>query len=336
MKFGVVLAPDNLTLLRQRAQLAEEMGFDYIGIGDSQSLFRELYVSLSVVALATSQVRIGPTVTNPLTRHPAVTASAIASLDELSGGRAFLGISSGDSAVLNLELRPARLVQLKEYVQAVRVLLTGQTHVYQGHRIHVRWVQNQVPVLMAAEGPRTLRLAGEVADAVLVHTGLTSEVLQESIAGIREGERAAGKAEGSVAVWAYARCNIADRREDAIDELKPALAGSGHHVFRSTLEGKHVPEALEEAVRTLQRDYVTAEHLQPGQTRNATLADELGLTEFLAERFAVVGTPEECMKKVQAIQQAGVEVLHILAVGPHPERIIQRFGREVIGKLRWG
>jgi 5,10-methylenetetrahydromethanopterin reductase len=333
MKFGVLLAPDNLTLLRQRAQLAEAVGFDYIGIGDSQSLFRELYVSLSVIALATSQVRIGPTVTNPLTRHPAVTASAIASLNELSSGRAFLGISTGDSAVHNLELQPARLAYLKEYIQAVHALLAGQTHVYQGHRIHVRWAQDQVPVLMAAEGPRTLRLAGEVADAVLVHTGLTPEMLQESIARIRDGERAAGKPEGSVAVWAYARCNIADRREDAVDELKPALAGSGHHAFGGTLEGKHVPEALKEAVRTLQREYVTAEHLQPGQNRNATLADGLGLTEFLAERFAVVGTPEDCIKKVQVIQLAGPEVLHITAIGPHPERIIERFGREVIAKL---
>src|SRR5438128_3765635 len=106
MRFGVVMAPDNLTQLRQRAQMAEAVGFDYIGVADSQSLFRELYISLSVISMATSQVRIGPTVTNPLTRHPAITASAIASLNELSSGRAFLGISSGDSAVLNLELRP--------------------------------------------------------------------------------------------------------------------------------------------------------------------------------------------------------------------------------------
>ena len=71
MKFGVTLLPDSLASLRDRAALAEEMGFEYLGVGDSQSLFRELYVSLSVVATATSKVRLGPTVTNPLTRHPA-------------------------------------------------------------------------------------------------------------------------------------------------------------------------------------------------------------------------------------------------------------------------
>ena len=86
MKFGVTIWPGGHEELAQLARLAEEQGFDYIGIPESQSLAREVYVSLSVVAQATSKVHIGPTVTNPLTRHPAVTASAIASINDLSGG----------------------------------------------------------------------------------------------------------------------------------------------------------------------------------------------------------------------------------------------------------
>ena len=102
MKFGVTMFPNNLEDVASQARLAEEMGFDYVGIADSQSLARELYVTLSVVAMSTERVMLGPTVSNPRTRHPAVASSAIASVNELSGGRAFLGIGSGDSAVLNL------------------------------------------------------------------------------------------------------------------------------------------------------------------------------------------------------------------------------------------
>jgi 5,10-methylenetetrahydromethanopterin reductase len=138
MKFGITLLADDLGTLAERARLAEHIGYDYIGVADSQSLFRELYVSLTVVAQVTSRARIGTAVTNPLTRHPAVTSSAIASIDELSNGRAFLGIGSGDSAVLNLDLRPARLAQVKEYVQAVRTHLTGKSYSYQGRDTHVR------------------------------------------------------------------------------------------------------------------------------------------------------------------------------------------------------
>ena len=92
-----------------------------------------------MAANATSRVRLGPTVTNAFTRHPAVAASAIAAIDELSGGRAFLGIGSGDSAILNLGLRPARLASLHEYVQALRTILSGQTFEYKGKSIQVQW-----------------------------------------------------------------------------------------------------------------------------------------------------------------------------------------------------
>jgi len=108
-----------------------------------------------------------------------------------------------------------------------------------------------------------------------------------------------------------------------------ALAASGHHAFRYTLEGKHVPEELHEAVAVLQRDYSPVEHEQLGHTRNATLSDELGLTDFLAGRFAIVGTPDQCREKVRDIAGAGVDVLLATAIGPQPDVIIERFGREV-------
>ena len=336
MKFGVTMFPNNLEDVASQARLAEEMGFDYVGIADSQSLARELYVTLSVVAMSTERVMLGPTVSNPRTRHPAVASSAIASVNELSGGRAFLGIGSGDSAVLNLGLRPARLAELHHYIQSVREMLAGDTSEYRGDRAHVRWANAAIPVAMSAEGPRTLAMAGAVADAAIIHTGLTDDVLRDTVARVREGERAAGREKGAAGVWAFAKCNIADQRNEAIEEIKMALAASGHHAFRFTLVGKNVPEEFREAVSILHREYQAAEHEQVGQTRNATLTDELGLTDYFADRFAVAGTPEECRAKSRAIFDAGVDALLITAIGPSPESIIRRFGEEVIAPLREG
>ena len=341
MKFGVTMFPNSLADVASGARLAEEMGFDYVGIADSQSLARELYVTLGVVAASTERVMLGPTVTNPLTRHPAVAASAIASINELSGGRAFLGLGSGDSAVLNLGLRPARLAELHHYIQTVREMLAGETSEYRGDRAHVRWAASTalstgVPIAMSAEGPRTLAMAGAVADAAIIHTGLTPEVLDDTVARIREGERAAGREEGATSVWAFAKCNIANNRDDAIEEIKMALAASGHHAFRFTLEGKNVPEELREPVSILHREYEAAEHEQVGHTRNAALTDELGLTDYFADRFAVAGTPEACRAKARAVFDSGVDALLITAIGPSPETIIRRFGQEVIAPLRGG
>ena len=333
MKFGVGIVPHDLTETAASAELAEAQGFDYVGIPDSQSLWRELYLSLSVVANATSTVRIGPTVTNALTRHPAVAASAIATLNEISGGRAFLGIGSGDSAILNLGLRPAKMADLREYILALRAILSGQSYDYKGRSIHVQWSENSVPIVMSAEGPKTLVMAGGIADAVIVHSGLTKDVLADTVARIREGEKIAGRPEGSAEVWAFAKCNISDKREDAIDEIKMALVASGHHAFRFTLEGKSVPEEFEEAIMALQGEYVPEEHEQLGETRNAALSDELGLTDFLADRFAVVGTPDECLEKARVIRDAGVDNLLILAISSDSDSIIRRFGQEVIARL---
>ena len=338
------MLPDNLETLASRARLAEEVGFDYIGIGDSQSLFRELYVSLSVVAMSTQRAMLGPTVSNPQTRHPAVTAAAIASINELSNGRAFLGLGSGDSAVLNLGLRPARLTELRHYIQTVRDLLAGETGEYHGGRAHVRWAaagrpadelpNAGLPIALSAEGPRTLTLAGAAADAAIVHTGLTPDALADTITRIREGERSAGRQPGATDVWAFAKCNIADRPDDAINEIKMALAASAHHAFRHTLDGKNVPPHLREPITILQQEYRPAEHEQTGPTRNAALTDELGLTEYLATRFAIAGAPDECRQKARQIFAAGANTLLITAIGPSPDTIISRFGQEVIAPLR--
>ena len=333
MKFGVSLVPHDLKETAASARLAEDLGFDYVGIPDSQSLWKELYLSLSVVAGATSKAGIGPTVTNAITRHPAVAASAISTLNEMSGGRAYFGIGTGDSAILNLGLRPAKLKVLEDYIEAMRTILSGDSYDYKGRSIHVQWSDNPVPIIMSAEGPKTLNLAGRIADAVIVHSGLTKDVLDDTIARIREGERAAGRPEGTAKVWAFAKCNVADRREDAIDEIKMALAASGHHAFRFTLEGKHVPDELQEAVMALQGEYVTSQHEQLGETRNAALSDELGITDFLADRFAVAGTPNECLEKVRIIRDAGVDNVLILAISSDSDNIIRRFGEEVIAKL---
>src|SRR5512139_2931545 len=101
-RFGIVLLPESLVGWGSLCRDVEEHGFDLLGIADSQSVFRELYVALTVAALNTSRIRLGPLVTNPLTRHPVVTASAISSVDELSGGRALLGLGSGDSAIYTI------------------------------------------------------------------------------------------------------------------------------------------------------------------------------------------------------------------------------------------
>ncbi|MEE9275345.1 MAG: LLM class flavin-dependent oxidoreductase [bacterium] len=123
MKHGIAFTPPEPATLAEWRRLSEEAGFDFIWLTDSQSLYREVFTSLAVCAAHTRRISFGPSVINPLTRHPAVAASALATLAEMSGGRVTAGIGSGDSAVLNLGLRPARVDDVRAYLLALRGLV---------------------------------------------------------------------------------------------------------------------------------------------------------------------------------------------------------------------
>ena len=333
MIIGASILPTGLDEIGDWARLAEEGGFDYFTLADSQSFCFDVYVGLTLAAVETRRVGLGTTVTNPLTRHPVVTIGASASIDHLSGGRTFIGVGSGDSSVFSIGVPPARVEDLRAFLVAARSLMRGEQVNYLGRNIHTRWVTRAMPLVLAAAGPRTLRLAGELADVALINTGLTPELLETARAHVREGERLAGRPAGSVPIWAFAHCRIANTREEAIEQVKGPLTSSARHVFRGGLDGKGIPAAFRDRVARYQAQYDHAGHWSEG--RNLTLAEELGLLDYFVERFSIVGTPRECLAKTKELEQQGLDGV-FLAMGVHQRLVLERFSQEVIRPLRDG
>lgn len=339
MEFGIFFPPESPDVLEAHAQLAEAEGFDLVGLGDSQSIWRDVYASLATVARATDDVRIGPAVTNPVTRHPAVTANSICTIDELADGRAILGMGSGDSSVQTIGERPARLAELEEHVSIHRALTRGQPTEYDGETLSLEWVADgdrtpTIPVFLGAEGPKTLELAGRVADGVFIGTGLFPDLIEESVERVLAGAEAAGRDPDEIEMWVLAKANVDETTDVAVDEIKMALAASANHAFRFTLEGKRVPEEYKEPIRRLQSEYVPHEHEELGQTRNRELVEELGLTEYLSDRFAVAGTPADCREKLAEIDSVPeIDGVLLTAYTDDRERFISTFGREILPKV---
>ena len=334
-RFGIVLLPESLAGWGALCREAEDSGFDLLGVADSQSVFREMYVALTLAALNTSRVRLGPLVTNPLTRHLVVTASAVSSVDEVSGGRAILGLGSGDSAIYTIGAPPATLAGLEESIVTLGRLTAGETLERGGERARpwrVHRATRRIPIYLAAEGPRTLELAGRVADGVIVGLGLTPEVIRLSLAAIERGARSAGRTLDDVDVWWFAKTSLADRRAEAIEPIKMALAASANHAFRFTLEGKGVPPDLHEKIRALQREYDSHHHELPGAA-NASLPDRWDLTDFLVDRFAIAGTPADCVAQVERAVEAGARQFLITGFVPDPRAFVRRWMREVAGRV---
>ena len=305
VRFGVNYLPGPAEDTLRWARAAEDAGFDIVGIADSQSVYRDVYMCLALCAAGTRRVRLGPRVINPLTRHPAVAAGAAATLAEMAPGRTMLGIGTGDSAVLNLGLTPSTRARLRAYVATVRELLETGHSAWDGRPCRMTWGGGRrIPIYLAASGPRMLRLAGEIGDGVIINTGLTPDIVRDSIAEIRAGAESAGRRLEEVDCWWLPVANVRGDRGAAIDEVAMTLASAGSHLSRFTTEGKHIPRELHAAVVALGDRYRPEEHSKPDSS-NRDLVRELGLLGYLAKRFAIAGTVDECVAKIGAAAEAG-------------------------------
>jgi 5,10-methylenetetrahydromethanopterin reductase len=333
-RLGLLCLPRSVASAVADARLAEDVGFELVGVADSQSVFREMYATMALCAQATRRVRIGPSVTNPITRHPAVAASGIATIDEIAPGRAFFGIGSGDSAILNLAERPSTLADMRAYLETMRALhVTGEA-TWRGRPVRLTWVKRAIPLYLSAEGPRTLELAGEIADGVIVNVGLEPALVRDAVAHIHTGARRAGRDPATIDLWTMVRANVTDDVSAGVDEIKMELASNAHHVFRFTLEGKHVPGTLADAILRVQKGYQPAAHEALGPSPNAALLDaEPALRAYLADRFGAVGPPAACADKLRAVVEAGITGLLVTGFVAERSRLIRALGEAVLPRL---
>ncbi len=335
------LAGQDRAEFETRVRGLEDLGFSGIAMPDSQSLFPELYVHLTVMAMATERVNIWPATTNPLTRHPVVSASSIAAVDQVAGdgpdgkGRVWFNLGSGDSAVYNLGLKGARLAETRAYIEAMKSLYATGEAQWQGNQIRLTWPTRPVPIYLTAEGPKTLQLAGELADGVLVGNGMQPEIVEDALENIAIGARRAGRDPAEVDVWWFVKWNMDDNKQRAIDEARMTLTASANHAFRFTLEGKHIPDEYKDAIVELQRRYVFAEHEATGsEMSNAQIVDELGLTDYLAERFMICGPEQDFVDKLTMLNDLGVSKVLMAFFGEtDADGKHQRLGRDVMSLL---
>jgi 5,10-methylenetetrahydromethanopterin reductase len=344
MKFGISASemgeggsPEGVA---KTAEMAEEHGYDLVTLGDTQAILREAYTTLSLAGSRTEEINLGPFVTNPITRHPVVTASAICTLNELTDGRAMLGIATGDSGVLTLGKRPARLAKMKETITMIQKLARGEevdlgeTDIDSGP-VEIRWIteENQprrVPVMLAAEGPKTQKLAGKVADGAWLGGGLTPDLLEKQVENVKEGAKEAGRDLSDIELWVSSRANVDDERDEAVEALKSNIAGMANHSLRFTLEDKGIPDEYRDRILELKDKYDPHLHQATGKSENVKLLERLELTEFIADRYAIVGEPSDCAAKIRDIEQVdGIDGIYISTPTNRTKTVLKRMAEEV-------
>lgn len=334
-RLGVSLVCADIRSLPEWARAIEDAGFDAVGFGDSPSLYPETYVQGAIVAQNTSRVRFGPRVTNPVTRHPVVTASATTAIDELSGGRALIGIGVGDSAVHSIGERKATLAELRDYVLTLKQLFREGEAGYRGKRVRFPYAKRDIPVYLAASGPRGLALAGEIADGVIVGGGIGPEIVADTKQHLARGAEDAGRSIDDLDVWWLIGASIGESHDAAVDAIKTHLAAAANACFRGGIGGKGVPAEVEPLLQRLIDGYDFDEHELPGATRNnVQLVEELGLTDYLAERFTLAGTPAEFADQIARASEWGADALWFTMPLPDKLGFLASIRDEVIPRLQ--
>jgi probable F420-dependent oxidoreductase len=327
LDFGITLKPDLeparlVALTRQ----AEDAGFGYGWIFDSHVLWLEPYPLLTLMALNTQRMRLGTCVTNPATRDPSVTASVLATLNVLSGGRMDLGIGRGDSARRVLGKKPTTLAQLGEAVRIIADLANGRPTEYDGEQIRLDWAQGPLPVWIAGYGPRALRLTGQIADGVILQFA-DPDLIRWCLGFVREGAEAAGRDPASIKVMAAAPVWVADDLALARDRVRwfPALVSNHVVDLIARYDPAELPEALTAYVQN-RAGYDYQHHAEVGSGNAQFVADDV------VDRFCIVGPAEEHRRRLRELAEAGVDQFNIYLMSGDEEATLEVYGREIVGR----
>jgi 5,10-methylenetetrahydromethanopterin reductase len=289
----------------EAAEYSESHGIQSLWLPDSQMIHRDLYVSLALCAARTKRIKLGTAVTNPVTRDITITACAISTLDEISNGRAILGIGPGDSSVRRIDRSPATVSQLEIAVSNIRRICRGEELKFlDGDSASMRWSRRDIPIYISATGPRMLELAGRAGDGVIVNVGTGDAAMRNALSKVKKGlDRRRGRPSFQVADFSFV--SLSEDRRSAIEAARPYVVWywkNARHLFRENgIETKSL-ERVDMESKYVEHDYIHADSLNSASVHSNLITDEM------VDNFTVAGTPEDCLKKLRNKERAGVGV----------------------------
>jgi probable F420-dependent oxidoreductase len=322
MKFGITLKPDHAyTRSVDLAKRAEANGFSYGWLFDSHVLWRDPYPLLTLIGAATHHMRLGTCVTNPATRDITVTASALATLNEITGGRMDLGIGRGDSARRVMGKKPTTVAYLEECCRVVRALTGGETVELDGTEIQLPWASNgPVPIWVAGYGPMALAAAGRVADGIILQLA-DPDIIRWCSGFVRAAAEEAGRNPDEIEIMAAAPAYVSDDIELARDRVRwfPALVSNHVVDLINKYPKDDLPEAMWKYVEN-REGYDYLHHAEVGSD-NASF-----VTDAITDQFAIVGPVSAHHERIEQLRDAGVTQINVYLMNGNEEEQLDLYG----------
>ena len=312
-EFGIVMEPSPGNTA-QLAAAAERLGFDILLSPDTQNLSPDPIGQLNLAGAGTQHLRVGTGVTNPITRDPAVLASALASLSAETGGRALCGIGRGDSSLAHIGKGNSTTAQLKTFIERLRAYLNGDVVERNGRASQLRWLDSYpyhpVPIDIACTGPKTIQMAVEVGDRISFAVGSAPERLQWAMNTALEHLNKIDRPRESIQIGAYINL-VCDEDEQRALSLGKLIAGMvAHFAGLKNAPTDHLPTKLRAIAESMQSQYDMARHAQEEGT-HLELIDEA-----FVDWFSIFGPPDKCIERLGPLIDLGIE--HVYQLGGSP------------------
>jgi probable F420-dependent oxidoreductase len=332
MEFAICLkgdiGPERTKAICRQAEVA---GFDYCWLYDSHVLWRDPYPVMAASMEHTKAMRFGPCVTNPDVREWSVAASLFASLALQSGGRFDICVGRGDSSRRMMGHKPAGIDRMTEFASAVKAMCRGEKVSYEGcpADVQLAFSRYELPVWIAAYGPKALAAAGEHGDGLVLQIADPDLCRWFTEQAVSAGKKA-GRDMSGYKVMAAAPAWIGPM-DACIAQTRWFPAMVGNHVAdiveRYGKDTDRVPASLTRYIER-RKGYDYRQHAR----KDAAHLDFV--TDDVVQSFSVLGSAEEHVRKLKALEEVGVTQFNIYLMNTEEERIVAEYGDKIIPRFR--
>ncbi|MBJ7604685.1 MAG: LLM class flavin-dependent oxidoreductase [Candidatus Dormibacteraeota bacterium] len=329
MRLAISIGISPRQSLNSWASLAHELeraGVGRLWLIDSQLAMKDVYAGLLLAAQKTERMELGTGVTNPLTRHPTVTACSIAAVAEVSGGRALLGIGAGDSAVYGIGQRPARVAQVEASLSFFRGVLASGAGEWAGHRYTLPHLSARVPVWLAASQHRMCALAGRLADGVILMGPAEVSHVTRQVGWVLEGLHQSGRQRREIEISLITTVSSKPDRQAALADVR-SWASAQARLIADFAELPAGLDGFRNEIQQAKKSYDFSRHLSRHAGHQSAVSD--GLTAALA----VAGNPAECAFRLRELGATGVDGFIFPLLGGGRLERLKKLSEEVLARL---
>lgn len=281
MRIGFMVLPRNIEDTREAARIGEAAGFDWMGVADSPTVYQDSYLHQLEAANATERIKVAPMTSHLVARHPVIVGNLLATLNEITDGRAVGTITTGNSAARGLGMKPAKLAELAEGFEAIRGYWRGEGGPFKESAIPPSGiVRRGCPLILGADGPKATALAGEIGDGLLYGGSMDPEV--------RKRRLAAGKTRPDQEAWLAPTVSLGETHDAVRDDLGAMVVAMANRAMRGDLAERGVPAELHPDVEAMWASYDYGYHADNSRPRNTGVVSD-ALASHLIDSLCLWG-----------------------------------------------